>query len=125
MGEIVLESVLTSQIDSINDLNLGINKSWFGEDRSGNTDLLAELISKQSGLEHLNLAANFSSNDATNKILTSIVDHNSKLVTLDLRRSANFETDETTEKLADILCMACFLKKCDIREQQGSRKVKV
>ena len=59
MGEIVLESVLTSQIDSINDLNLGINKSWFREDRSGNTDLLAELISKQAGLQHIKLGYNY------------------------------------------------------------------
>ena len=39
--------------------------------------------------------------------------------------TANFETDETVEKLADILQLASFLKKCEIGYQLGNRKVKV
>ena len=51
MGELVLESLLSSDIDSITDLNLRFNASWFKhsntqEERSNNVDLLAELISK-------------------------------------------------------------------------------
>ena len=51
IGELVLEILLSSSIDSIADLNLGVNSSWFREDREGNADLLAELISKQAGLQ--------------------------------------------------------------------------
>ena len=58
MGEIILESILSSNIDSINDLNLGFNNSWFSEDRSGNIDLLALLMTKQTYFKHINLAGN-------------------------------------------------------------------
>jgi len=55
IGELVLEILLSSNINSIADLNLSENYSWFHnpeteEEREGNVDLLAELISKQTGL---------------------------------------------------------------------------
>ena len=55
MGELVLETLLSSNIDSITNLNLSKNSSWFknpdtGEERSSNADLLAELVSKYAGL---------------------------------------------------------------------------
>ena len=60
IGELVLETLLTSNIDSITKLNLSTNYSWFRhpvtkEERLGNVDLLAELISKQVGLEDIYL----------------------------------------------------------------------
>ena len=111
MGEIVLETVLSANIDSVTDLNLGSNMSWFkhpttGEERSGNVDLLAELISKQDALQQIDLSANYFSSSATQTILTRIADHPSthnKLQSLNLCYSANFEADETVSKLADIL----------------------
>ena len=44
--ELVLESLLSSNIDTITNLNLSNNKSWFNhpdtqQERSGNIDLLA------------------------------------------------------------------------------------
>lgn len=110
MGEIVLETLLSSNIDSITDLNLSDNYSWFyhpetHEERTINIELLAELISKQAGLHHINLGRNCFSITATLTILTRIADHpgtNSKLYTLGLI-DTNFEADETVEKLADIL----------------------
>ena len=66
MGELVLTTLLSSNIESITKLNLSRNSPWFKHpERSGNVDLLAEFISKQAGLQHLNLAANFSSSNAT------------------------------------------------------------
>ena len=65
-----------------------------------------EVISKQSGIQHINLSYNPFSSDVTQKILTRIADHpstKSKLSTLNLARSANFEANETVERLADIL----------------------
>ena len=51
IGELVLEILLSSSIDSITDLDLRENLSWFkGEERKGNVDLLMELITKQTGL---------------------------------------------------------------------------
>ena len=55
MGELVLETLLSSNIDSITNLNLDGNFSWFkhratNEERSSNVDLLAELISRHAGL---------------------------------------------------------------------------
>ena len=55
MGELILETLLSSSIDSIENLDLSYNKSWFknpdtNEERSSNADLLAELISKQVSL---------------------------------------------------------------------------
>ena len=80
IGELVLETLLNSSIDSITDLNLGSNYSWFyhpdtEEERSGNVDLLAELISKQAGLICINLACNCFSSNATQTILTRIAEH--------------------------------------------------
>ena len=45
IGELVLESLLSSNIESITDLNLSFNKSWFKnfdtiEESSSNVDLL-------------------------------------------------------------------------------------
>ena len=51
IGEVVLEALLTSNINSIVDLNLEDNKSWFKH--NSNADLLAEVISKQVGTKHI------------------------------------------------------------------------
>ena len=60
IGELVLESLLSSKIDTIKNLNLGDNMSWFyksdtREESSDKINLLAELISKQAGLQEINL----------------------------------------------------------------------
>ena len=60
IGELILESLLSSNIDSITELDLAYNSSWFknpkiGEDRSGNVDLLVELINKQASLQKIYL----------------------------------------------------------------------
>ena len=70
IGELVLETLLTSNIDSITKLNLDKNRSWFchpdtEEEILGNADLLAELISKQVGLEDISIAENVFSSNAT------------------------------------------------------------
>ena len=49
IGELVHETLLNSNIESISDLDLSCNYSWFWnpvtrEERSSNVDLLAELI---------------------------------------------------------------------------------
>ena len=59
IGELVLEILMSSNIDSITDLDFSQNPSWFkGEARSGNVDLLVELITKQTGLQKINLESN-------------------------------------------------------------------
>ena len=63
IGEIVLECLVASRIDSIEELNLAMNDSWFKnpfsrKERPGNTALLAELLSKQAGLMQINLGGN-------------------------------------------------------------------
>ena len=70
ISEHILEALLNSNIESINDLNLFNNPSWFRhpdtkDEISSNVDLLAELISKQAGLQHLNLGENLFSSNAT------------------------------------------------------------
>ena len=77
MGELILESLLGSNIDSIIDLNFSFNNSWFyhpdtKKERTGNIDLLTELITKQVSLIHLYLDFNYFSSDATKKIFTTI-----------------------------------------------------
>ena len=54
-GELVLETLLDSSLDTIIDLNLGDNETWFRhpetkEERSTNVELLTELISRQTRL---------------------------------------------------------------------------
>ena len=49
----------------------------------------------------------------------------SKLENLNLETSANFEADETVEKLADILSAAPYFKNLNIISQRGSRQVNV
>ena len=48
-----------------------------------------------------------------------------KLQTLNLRYSANFNADQTVERLADILQLAPLLNKCNIGTNKSSRAVKV
>ena len=59
--ELLLESLLSSTIVSIISLNLSYNSSWFKhtvEDRSGNIDLLGEIIAKQAWLNELVFRSN-------------------------------------------------------------------
>ena len=58
IGEFVLETLLSSNIESITDLNLRDNRSWFNEESLSNVSLLAELISKQTGLQNISIGAN-------------------------------------------------------------------
>ena len=58
IGELVFETLLGYDINSIIDLNLNCNNSWFAHpdtdvEISSNVDLLAELLSKQTGLQHI------------------------------------------------------------------------
>ena len=81
IGELVIEPLLSSNIESITDLNISDNKLWWfkgkrmSEERSSNVDLLAELISKQTVLQHLNLGYNYFSCNVTKAIITRIADH--------------------------------------------------
>ena len=68
-AEIILETLLSSNIDSITNIRLFNNESWFKnpvtkEDRFSNVELLGELFSKQTGLEHINLGQCEFSNNA-------------------------------------------------------------
>ena len=59
IGQLVLEIILSSSIDSITDLNLSHNVSWFAQNQTyglGNVDLLIELITKQTGLQKIYLS---------------------------------------------------------------------
>ena len=60
IGELVFETLLSSNVDTIIDLDLSGNSSWFkhpdtGEEISSNVGLLAELIYKLAEIQHLNL----------------------------------------------------------------------
>ena len=79
IGELVLEILMSSNIDSITDLDFSQN-SWFchpdtEEERSGNVDLLVELITKQTGLQKINLEENEFSDAAKQKIQARIAAH--------------------------------------------------
>ena len=116
MGELVLEALLNSNIDTITDLNIEGNLSWFRhpgtkEERYCNVNLLLELFSKQAGLQHINLCDNRFSSNATMEILKRIAEHHStssKLQTLNIAYT-NLNDDETVEHLADILFSAFHL----------------
>ena len=62
MCALILEPLLNSNIDSIADLNLFNNTEWFSFSQQGGIDsnvvLLAELITKQAGLQKINLGDN-------------------------------------------------------------------
>lgn len=79
IGELVLETLLSSNIDSITELDLGNNKSWFwldgnDEPRFSNVDYLNELVTKQVGIQTLGLRYNYFSQKATQSILTRIAE---------------------------------------------------
>ena len=68
---------MSSNINTITDLNLRANESWFKhpdtkEERSDNVALLADLIIKHADLQHIDLGTNFFSSNATQSILTRI-----------------------------------------------------
>ena len=50
-GEIILESLISSSISTIQNLSLGLNESWFKNgdtDREGAVEMLADVISDQA-----------------------------------------------------------------------------
>ena len=132
IGEIVLEALLSANINTITDLNLRANRSWFKpclkhpdtrEERSDNVAILAYLIIKHADLQHIDLGANYFSSISTKQILTKISGNpstRSKIQTLKLSRF-NLEAYETVLKLADILQLAKNLKEIDIKGQTGNR----
>ena len=70
IGEIIIESLFSSNIDSITDLKLSGNESWFknsstNQEICNNADLVSEIISKQAGIHHINLSSNKFSSNAT------------------------------------------------------------
>ena len=67
-----METLLSYSVDSIIDLNLGNNESWFKH--PGNVDLLTELISRQTRLQIISLSDNMFSSNATKTILTKIAE---------------------------------------------------
>ena len=87
VGETILESLLSSNIDSITDINLGCNRTWFNKSGShgtlleicSNVNLVSELISKQAGIHHINLRYNLFTSNATKTIVTKIADHTSTI----------------------------------------------
>ena len=94
IGELVLETLLNSNVDTITDLDLSGNSSWSKhpdteDERSSNVNLLGELIFKQAEILHLNLGgtkilnpnafepqfiSNGFSSNATLTIVTRILD---------------------------------------------------
>ena len=105
-----METLLSNYVVSIRDLNLNENRSWFKH--SGNVELLAELVSKQTRLQIISLYLNLFSSNATQTLLTKIADAISsiELTTLNLHLTANFDADKTVEKLAVIFQSAKYLK---------------
>ena len=79
-----METLLSYNVDSIIDLNLSENESWFKY--PGNADLLAELISRQTGLQNIRLSSNNFSSIATHTLLSKIADviNSIKLTALNL-----------------------------------------
>ena len=80
--------------------------------------MLTEVISNQTScLQILDLRNNSFSSVSTEKLLTTIAECGvcSTLKKLNLKFSANFESDESVRKLADILATAPVFKECDIQ----------
>ena len=123
VGEAILEALCNSNIFTIQHLNLAANNSWFShpqtkEEREGTVDLLVEIISRQIDCPNiLNLGANLFSSSATEKLLTLIAArvardcHAPRQINLS---HANFESDQSVEKLAEILAKALDFKKLRI-----------
>ena len=72
-------------------------------------------MSKQSGLEVLNLNSNYFASASTQKVLTRITDcgltNNLKELSISC---ANFDSNQVVEKLADVLVISPKLTDCDI-----------
>ena len=79
--------------------------------------MLTDFISNQSSyLNILNLDWNYFSIASTEKLLTRIAECGvcTCLKEFNLIGSANFDSDESVRKLADILAITPILKKCNI-----------
>ena len=82
--------------------------------------MLTEVISNQSpNLKILYLDKSQFSSSSTEKLLTKIAECDlcSSLEEIYLNETANFDSDISVEKFADILAIAPELKKFDIRDQ--------
>ena len=126
VGELILEAFLNSSIQTIKHLNLSWNESWFNhgdtkEEREGIVEMLTEIISMQTECPNvLNLGRNRFSSSGTEKLMTTIAARVA-LASYALHEIhlsfANFESDESVKKLAEILSVTPCFKKCDIAEQ--------
>ena len=128
MGEVILEALLSSGIAAtIVHLNLGYNRNWFSAGGETNVDMLADFIRYLPLLEVLNLGYNTFSSLATTKVLSSVAEQCNvrPLKELNLRYSANFESDEAVQMLADIIADSLQLAKIKTGSQRSSRKISV
>ena len=87
--------------------------------------MLTEIISMQTDCPNvLDLGQNFFSSSGTEKLLTTIAARVARFRyaphEINLRR-ANFNSDQSVEKLAEILSEAVEFKKLSIECQQGNR----
>ena len=129
IGEHVLEALLSSSMNSITDLYLYANQSWFKhpdlrEENNGNVELLAQLLIKHASIQNLNLGYNRFYSKASKTILTTIARNpstQSKLKKLNLE-GFNYEIEESCQSLAEILHSASNLKNCEIH---GQRQINV
>ena len=74
-------------------------------------------MSKQSGLEVLNLNSNYFASASTQKVLTRITDCGLTNSLKELKIScSNFDSDQAIEKLSDVLATSPKLTACDITD---------
>ena len=129
VGEIILESLVNSTITTIQELDMGGNRSWFQKnfrsDREGYIEMLNEIISKQvSSLRKLNLSRDSLSSRSNQMLFKTLVECGvcSTLEDVDLWNAANFESEESYQRFAEILATAPNLKRFRI---EGQRDIEV
>ena len=124
-GIALIDSIAkNAKLNSIEDIAFQNNSELF--DNAEFTDAFCLLLGKQATLEFLDLSGNDMDECATAKVLNSIKDSEfrEKIKYLNLQ-ACNWYEDSACEALADFIAKAPSLEAVDLKEQIGSRPIKV
>ena len=125
-GTEIIETMSSSSLAKLTHVNLDYNHEWFGGNENENGQILVDFLGRQTGLQELSLERNYFSSEATDEILSQLVQSPAlkTIQKVDLCDSGNFDSDASVEAIATLLATAPVLKEVDIMFQKGARDIK-
>lgn len=125
-NQTILKALHRSEgVKAIEFLGLSGNEAWWKNHTC--FELLLDLILRCTNLKELHLRGSFFSACQTENLMAALAADKAspRLLMIDLQRSADFTSEKACQSLAAFLAKKTSLQSCNIRGQQGHRKIKV